>query len=59
MGGRVSFAAQKPWIFAASVRENIVFGKPFDAQRYAAVVAACELVCIARMTHLRHYHCHQ
>lgn len=28
---------------AASVRDNIVFGRPFDAARYAAIIDACAL----------------
>lgn len=34
---------QTPWIMAASVRDNILFGQPFDAARYAAVIDACAL----------------
>lgn len=31
------------WIQNATVRENILFGKPFDAQRYRQVLFACAL----------------
>ena len=41
--GKVSYASQETWIFSATLRENILFGKPYDADRYSAVVEACAL----------------
>ena len=41
--GRVAYCAQKSWIQHATLRENILFGLPFDAERYAAAVAAAAL----------------
>ena len=35
--------AQQAWIQNASVRENILFGKVYNAQRYNAVLEACAL----------------
>ena len=31
--GKVAFVPQTPWLFHASVRENILFGKIFDEQK--------------------------
>lgn len=40
--GTTSLCAQSPWIQNATVRENIVFGQPWDETRYwAAVRDAC------------------
>lgn len=40
--GTTSLCAQSPWIQNATVRENIVFGQPWDENRYwAAVRDAC------------------
>ena len=39
--GTFSYAAQSPWIFADTIRANILLGKPFDEQRYANVIQAC------------------
>ena len=36
-------SAQEPWIQHATVRENILFGQPFERARYEAVVFACAL----------------
>ncbi|KAH8407656.1 hypothetical protein KR222_009487, partial [Zaprionus bogoriensis] len=43
--GKLSYAPQEPWIFQASIRENILFVEPYEEQRYRAVVHACQLDC--------------
>ncbi|KAJ1017870.1 hypothetical protein NDA16_005186 [Ustilago loliicola] len=41
---RFSFASQLPWLEAGkSVRDNIIFGTPFDKDRYATCIQACAL----------------
>lgn len=32
-GGRIAYSAQTAWLQNASLRENIVFGRPFDEKR--------------------------
>ncbi|KAI9348567.1 P-loop containing nucleoside triphosphate hydrolase protein [Obelidium mucronatum] len=42
--GKVGYCSQQAWIVNATVRDNIVFGRPFDEKRYTKVVeAACLL----------------
>nr|XP_036860111.1 multidrug resistance-associated protein 7 isoform X3 [Manis javanica] len=36
-------ATQEPWIQFATIRDNILFGKAFDAQLYKEVLEACAL----------------
>ncbi|XP_041970656.1 probable multidrug resistance-associated protein lethal(2)03659 [Aricia agestis] len=38
-----SYAAQDPWIFEGTVRQNILFGQELDLRRYKAVVKCCQL----------------
>ncbi|KAJ2209219.1 hypothetical protein IW139_000004 [Coemansia sp. RSA 353] len=42
-GGTLGYAPQVPWMTNATIRENIVFGKPFDYETYLSVIEACEL----------------
>ncbi|KAF9613747.1 hypothetical protein IFM89_010477 [Coptis chinensis] len=41
--GSVAYVPQVPWILSGSIRDNILFGKNYDAKRYTEVVHACEL----------------
>ena len=43
IGASRAFCPQYAWIQNATVRENIIFGKPYDKIRYDRVVDACAL----------------
>ncbi|CAL8127064.1 unnamed protein product [Orchesella dallaii] len=38
VNGKMTYASQEPWLFAGTVRENILFGEEFDKQLYDEVV---------------------
>ena len=43
MAGRVAYASQKSWIFSGTVKQNILCGLDYDAERYNRVIEACAL----------------
>ncbi|XP_015184437.1 PREDICTED: probable multidrug resistance-associated protein lethal(2)03659 isoform X3 [Polistes dominula] len=43
VNGNTAYSSQEPWLFAGSVRQNILFGRPMDQVRYNNVVKVCQL----------------
>ncbi|EDO46846.1 predicted protein, partial [Nematostella vectensis] len=43
LDGGFGLVAQEPWIQHATVKENILFGKPYDVDKYSDVINACAL----------------
>ncbi|RZB40881.1 ABC tran domain containing protein, partial [Asbolus verrucosus] len=41
--GAVSYAAQEPWVFSASIRQNILFGEEMDEEKFRKVIKICGL----------------
>ncbi|RLN67554.1 hypothetical protein BBP00_00001541 [Phytophthora kernoviae] len=42
--GGIAYASQQAWIQNQTVRDNILFGEPFDAEYYRSVISACQLM---------------
>ncbi|KAM0218994.1 hypothetical protein ACHAQI_001318 [Fusarium lateritium] len=40
----IAYAQQLPWLQNKTIRENIIFHEPFDADRYREVLVACSLL---------------
>ena len=43
LSGRVAYASQQPWVFGATVRDNITFGKPYVEEKFEKIVRVCSL----------------
>lgn len=43
VSGSIAYVAQTAWIQTGSVRDNILFGMPFDEARYRSTLRACAL----------------
>ena len=43
VNGRVAYVPQQPWVFCASLRQNIVFGNEYDQDRYTNIIKGCAL----------------
>jgi ABC-type bacteriocin/lantibiotic exporter with double-glycine peptidase domain len=44
VNGSVAYCAQQAWIRNATLRDNILFGAPFDPEKYNHVIKVCELI---------------
>ncbi|KAJ6465017.1 P-loop containing nucleoside triphosphate hydrolase protein [Mycena sanguinolenta] len=42
-GGGVAYAAQESWVLNETIRDNILFGAPYDEERYKKVLYQCAL----------------
>jgi ATP-binding cassette, subfamily C (CFTR/MRP), member 1 len=43
VGGKIAYVPQTPWVQNLTLRDNILFGLPYDEDRYKRVVHACAL----------------
>ena len=43
LNSAIAFVAQIPWIENATIKDNVLFGLPFDSGRYKKVLGCCAL----------------
>ena len=41
--GSIIYVPQIPWLFSGTVRENILFGEPYEESKYERIIEACAL----------------
>ena len=41
--GTLAYVSDIPWVFPGTIRENILFGLPYDERLYAEIIRACQL----------------
>ena len=39
--GTIAYVPQQPWLKNSNIRDNIVFGEAFDAEKYEHIIDAC------------------
>ena len=47
MSGNVAYVPQESWVFAGTVRDNILFGTDYNQTKYDDVVKACSLKTVS------------
>ncbi|KAK4416113.1 ABC transporter C family member 9 [Sesamum alatum] len=43
ISGSKAYVPQSPWILTGNIRENILFGEPYDSDKYNRTIEACAL----------------
>ena len=41
--GKMAYVPQLPWVFSGTIRENILFGLPFNQEKFQRVIEVCGL----------------
>ena len=41
VNGSIFYVSQEPWIFSASVKQNILFGKKYEQKKFDKVIKIC------------------
>ena len=41
--GKIGYVPQQPWVFAGSLRDNILFGLNYQEEKYKNTIEACAL----------------
>ncbi|CAL4094228.1 unnamed protein product, partial [Meganyctiphanes norvegica] len=41
--GKIAYASQEPWVFSGTLKQNIIFGQPFNEKKYHEVIRVCAL----------------
>ena len=43
MSQNIAYVSQSAWVFSGTLKENVLFGQPYDREKYNKVIAACAL----------------
>jgi ABC-type transport system involved in cytochrome bd biosynthesis fused ATPase/permease subunit len=48
VNGDVAYVGQQAWIFNATLKENILFGQPYDKERFQNILQTIVILCMIR-----------
>lgn len=43
VNGRVFYVSQTPWLFPASIKQNITFGSEYEKDKFEKIIEVCAL----------------
>ncbi len=43
VNGKINYVSQEPWIFSATIRQNILFGRVYNKKKFNEIISACAL----------------
>jgi ABC-type multidrug transport system fused ATPase/permease subunit len=43
INGSIFYVSQEPWIYSATIKDNILFGKEYDSKKLSKVLDVCVL----------------
>lgn len=46
LNGSVFYVSQEPWIFPSTIKQNILFGKPYDLEKFQKCI---KLACLEKV----------
>ena len=43
MSRNIAYVSQSAWVFSGTLKENVLFGQPYNREKYNKVIKACAL----------------
>jgi ATP-binding cassette subfamily C (CFTR/MRP) protein 4 len=48
LNGSMFYVSQEPWLFPSTIKQNILFGKPYDSVKFQQVI---KLACLEKVSY--------
>ncbi len=48
--GSVFYVSQEPWIFSATLKQNILFGKEYNKKKFDEIIQVCALKEVSKIS---------